>query len=181
MRRLAPLFLTTSILAFAAAANAASSPTVPANTQNPAGMSYTDKSSTAKGTNAKMDSNSTSATATTSASTATTALANDDKSKLSRANESSVDHTAMGTSSTTTDATTDTTKAKHKAKKAKKKLAKNDHMSATPTNGAASKSTTGLSPGGDGSSSSGSSGSGAGAAGSSSGSSAGSSSGGSPK
>lgn len=133
MRKLAPLFITTTILAFAGAnAFAASqmsdsatnqakptgnsdsstagamapsvgstatsgSPTVPANTQNPQGMSYSDKSSSAPGTNAKMDT----AASDTSVTTAT------------------------------------------KAKKAKKKkVAKND------TNADAAGSTTGRSPGG---------------------------------
>jgi len=160
MRKLAPMFLTTTILAFAAGnvlANAdyktkqtttsssslstsatdqatppgnsdsstagamkagepaarstvspAASPTVPANTQNPQGMSYSDKSSSAPGTNAKMDSNSEPVT----------------------------------TATTTT----------HKVKKAKKKVAKADTTLPAPqpsaTNADAAGSTTGRSPGG---------------------------------
>jgi uncharacterized protein (DUF2345 family) len=60
MRKLAPMILMTSI-AFAGAAFAADtdkvtgSPTVSPNTSNPQGTSYSDKSNTAKGTNAPMD------------------------------------------------------------------------------------------------------------------------------
>ena len=64
MRKLAPMFITTSILAFAAgnalandtmgSTDKTGSPTVSNNTQK-GNLSYSDKSNTAKGTNAKMD------------------------------------------------------------------------------------------------------------------------------
>jgi hypothetical protein len=64
MRKLAPLFITTSILALAAgnvlanntmgSTDKSGSPTVSDNTQKQP-LSYSDKSNTAKGTNAKMD------------------------------------------------------------------------------------------------------------------------------
>jgi hypothetical protein len=199
MRKLAPLFLTTSILAFAAgnamamgdyhktkkaesgpssmstsATNQATppgnsdsstagamkagepaarsttppsaSPTVSANTQNPQGMSYSDKSSSSPGTNAKMDANSgtpTSSTAvvgtTTKSTDAVTALANDDKQALSR----------QANSESSTIATQDTA-AKAKVKKSKKKVAKADttmHGNPPVNDGAAAGSTTGRSPG----------------------------------
>ncbi len=209
MRKLAPVFLTTSILAFAAGNAAAmgdfkakkspeattspssmststtnqatppgnsdsstagamkagepaasstvspaASPTVSSNTQNPQGMSYSDKSSSAPGTNAKMDTTpgtkgvapAGSPLAASSSTDATTALANEDKQALSRQ--------ASGEKSTlaATDATDTTTKSTVKAKKAKKKVATNDSVSGNPptssTNPAAAGSTTGRSPGG---------------------------------
>ena len=102
MRKLAPVFITTSILALVAgnaaamgdfkknkkdpAANptpatlpsnttdtASPSPTVPSNSQNPQGMSHADKSNTSPGTNAKMDSNSSAQTASTAPMSPTTA------------------------------------------------------------------------------------------------------------
>src|SRR3954466_9764971 len=64
MRKLAPMFITTSILALAAgnvlanntmgATDKTGSPTVSDNTQKQP-LSYSDKSNTAKGTNAKID------------------------------------------------------------------------------------------------------------------------------
>lgn len=187
MRKLAPVFLTTSILAFAAGNAAAmgdfkkkspeattspsslststtnqatppgnsdsstagamkagepaakstvspaASPTVSANTQNPQGMSYSDRSSSAPGTNAKMDTApGTKGVATVSPLTsgsstdATTALANEDKQAPSRQ--------ASGEKSTlaTTDATDTTTTSAVKAKKAKKKVATNDNVPGNP-------------------------------------------------
>ena len=70
MRKIAPLAFTMIATFIAGTAVAATnettsvvtpteqmsaSPTVPANTQNPQGMSYSDKSNTSPGTNAKMD------------------------------------------------------------------------------------------------------------------------------
>jgi hypothetical protein len=71
MRKLAPAFIMTSVLALAggsALANTtskAASPTVAPNTQNPQGMSYSDKGSTEPGTNAIMDDKSKPAVAAT--------------------------------------------------------------------------------------------------------------------
>ena len=198
MRKLAPLFLTTTILAFAAgnalamgdyktkkaapsapssmststtnqatppgnsdsstagamkagepAASSsvppAASPTVSSNSQNPQGMSYSDKSSSAPGTNARMDANSAPVTTTSSGGStdATKALADDDKQALSRQ--------ASGERGTiAADKTADTTT--HKAKKAKKKVAKAEGTMAAPqpsgTNADAAGSTTGRSAGG---------------------------------
>ena len=67
MRKLAPLFVMTSIVALAGNALATpmadktattdklGAPTVSANTSNPQNLSYSDKSGTSPGTNAKMD------------------------------------------------------------------------------------------------------------------------------
>ena len=123
------------------------SPTVSSNSQNPQGMSYSDKSSVASGTNAKMDANSRPVTTTSSSGStdATKALADDDKQALSRqANGERGTIAADKTAANTTP---------HKAKKAKKKVAKADtSMSTTPssaTGADAAGSTTGRSPGGN--------------------------------
>lgn len=143
----------------------AASPTVPPNTQNPQGMSYSDKAATEPGTNARMDSNSTPSYSGSGTSTApertakstdaTSALASDDKHALSRQ--------AEGEKSTI--AAEDTTTMKHHTakKKAKKKVAKNEHATTTSPTGPAAANASG----GDGSSASSGSGS-AGASGSSS-------------
>jgi hypothetical protein len=177
MRKLAPMFLTTTILAFAAgnalamgdfkkkpapsttpsamstsatnqatpgpssegttgamkagepaassSVSPAASPTVPSNTQNPQGMSYNDKSSSAPGTNAKIDSNSAPVTTTSSSGStdATKALADDDKQALSR--QASGERGTIAADKTAA-ATT------HKAKKAKKKVAKADPAAPSP-------------------------------------------------
>lgn len=203
MRKLAPMFLTTSILALAAgnalalgdmhkhkaapstdtsssstmstdtsssgtlgasngsSVSSAASPTVPSNSMNPQDKSYTDKSNTSPGTNAKLDSNSGYASSTagtppmtgSKSTDATAALANDDKHALSRQS-----YGEKGTIASNDAADTTAPKAKHHAKKkAKKKVARND--TTNPTSGAAANSVTGRSPGGDSSSSGGASGS----------------------
>ena len=58
MLKLAPMFIMSSMVAFAGAAFAADttgSPTVTPNTTNPQGLSYSDKSNTSTGTNAVMN------------------------------------------------------------------------------------------------------------------------------
>jgi hypothetical protein len=62
MRKLAPAFIMTSVLALAGGtalanttASTTASPTVDPNTNNPQGQSYSDKSGTSPGTNATMD------------------------------------------------------------------------------------------------------------------------------
>ena len=77
MRKLAPMFITTSILALAAgnvlanntmgSTDKTGSPTVSDNT-NKQPLSYSDKSNTAKGTNAKMDDKASIGTSTTATS-----------------------------------------------------------------------------------------------------------------
>ena len=74
MRKLAPMFVMTSIVALAGGAALANtsdtttstdkmgSPTVEKNTQNPQGLSYSDKSNMSPGTNAKIDSSTSVAT-----------------------------------------------------------------------------------------------------------------------
>lgn len=120
------------------------SPTVSANTQNPQGMSYSDKSSSAPG--AKMDtapgtsgvvaSGNPVSSGSNKSTDATTALANEDKQALSR-------HT-MGERSTIAAENTAPAKPATKTKKAKKTVAKADDMSGT--NAATSGSTPGRSP-----------------------------------
>jgi hypothetical protein len=188
MRKLAPLFLTTSILAFAAGnalamgdfkskkapeattsssmstsatnqatppgnsdsstagamraadpANASTvppsaSPTVSANTQNPQGTSYSDKSASAPGTNAKMDTSAGSSARVSGNTTmsgrsvdATTALANEDSQALSR----------QATGERSTIAAEDTPAKTKVTKKAKKKVAKADTTASPGGSGAA--------------------------------------------
>jgi len=90
------------------------SPTVPANSQNPQGMSYSDRGSAAPGTNAKINSNDGTPSSGSSASASTTALANDDQRTL---------NTPAKTAAADAGTTTTTTKAKPKAKK---KVVKNE-------------------------------------------------------
>ncbi len=71
MRKLAPAFIMTSVLAlaggtaFAATTSTMASPTVSPNTNNPQNESYSDKSGTSPGTNATMDDKSKPAMAST--------------------------------------------------------------------------------------------------------------------
>jgi pilus assembly protein FimV len=151
MRKLAPLFLTTTIAAFAAgnafAADPTGSPTVPANTQNSANTSYSDKSPSSPGTNARMDANGTAATTKTpkakvrASADSTTAMPGDSTSPQ-YGTAANIDATANVAGADTTTPATD--KAK---KKAKKKVARNE------SNGGNANSSTGksLGAGGDGS------------------------------
>jgi hypothetical protein len=138
MRKFAPMFVMTSILALAggnALANTdakagatdkmTGSPTATANSSSPQGTSYNDKGNTATGTTAKMD-----AKASTSESNASVSTSS-----------SSSDKVAMDDKPT----------LKKKLKKVKAKIARSGPEPMSPasadTNGAAVKSTTGTSPG----------------------------------
>lgn len=163
MRKLAPMFVMTSIVALAGGTafanmndtgtpdNKTGSPTVSKNTQNPQGLSYSDKSNTAKGTNARIDSNSSVAASSTAGGAV--AAVDDDKTLLTNDRRND-----------------DTTANKKITKKKHKKVASNGmKTSINPpvdaTHAAAVNSTTGVS-GGDSGSSAGSAGS-AGSSGSS--------------
>jgi hypothetical protein len=138
MRKLAPLVLFASLAAlvggttFAATGptnsgspdKATGSPSVQANTNNPAGMSYSDKSSTSPGTNAKMDDT----TAVTPGHMDGAGIAMDEDGKI------------------TTGKKTAEPVRKHKAKLAKSDLTK--RAPADSTNGAAANSTSGTPAGG---------------------------------
>ncbi|MGZ5040223.1 MAG: hypothetical protein ACXWG1_04940 [Usitatibacter sp.] len=166
MRKLAPMFVMTSIVALAGGTafantndtgtpdNKTGSPTVSKNTRNPQALSYADKENAAKGTNARMDTPS-SAAGTSTAGGAVAAI--DDDKQLTTNDSRNGDSTANKKV---------TKKTKHK------KIAQNgSKTSVNPpvdaTHAAAVNSTSGIS-GGDSGSSSGSS---AGSAGSSAGSS----------
>ena len=121
MRKLAPMFITTSILALAAgnalandmgSTDKTGSPTVSSNTQKQP-LSYSDKSNTAKGTNAKMNDN------------ASVGMSTSDKAKSDSINSNTTfatdeDKSDVKEQSNRKESTaTDTTPKHHKVKKAK--------------------------------------------------------------
>lgn len=122
MRKLAPMFITTSILALAAgnvlandmgSTDKTGSPTVSNNTEKQP-LSYSDKSNTAKGTNAKMNDN-----ATTGMSTSDRAAGSDsvNSNTTFATDEDKAD--VKEQSNRKESAAADTTTRHHKAKKAK--------------------------------------------------------------
>ena len=166
MRKLAPMFITTAVVAFATGTAFANtndtgmttdkmgSPTVSKNDKNPQGNSYSDKSNIAKGTNAKIDDPAKQSAGVSTATGARLAMDND-KERTSNDSMNTKD-TAQGTTTP-------------KAKKHRKNVASNAGKTSinppvSETNAAAVKSTTGIS-GGDGGSA-GAAGAGAGSAGS---------------
>jgi hypothetical protein len=170
MRKLAPMFITTSILALAAgnvlandtmgSTDKTGSPTVSDNTQNPNKLSYGDKSNTAKGTNAKIDDK---AAASASTADGSTAGARVDADNSFATDEDKHDVKPSANAGDKTDLSAKPAKAK-KAKVAHSKLhkdtmAKDETVTGTPTEkieknpplsaskGEAANSTTGKSPG----------------------------------
>ena len=173
MRKLAPMFITTSILALAAGAALANNtmgatdkngnPSVSNNTQQQP-LSYSDKSNTAKGTNAKMDDKSTVGASSTGdklnsdkVNSNTTFATDEDKrdakpssqagektdltAKPAKAKKAKVAHTSKLHKDTATSASTDT----NVTGTGTEKIEKNPPLSATK--GEAANSTTGKSAG----------------------------------
>jgi hypothetical protein len=127
MRKLAPMFITTSILALAAgnvlannttmgSTDKTGSPTVSDNT-NKGSLSYSDKSNTAKGTNAKMDDKSVTGSAT--ASTADKSASEKVNSQTTFATDEDKYSKKETSQRTEKDASMDSTAKPAKAKKAK--------------------------------------------------------------
>ncbi len=171
MRKLAPMFITTSILALAAgnvlandmgSTDKTGSPTVSTNT-NKQPLSYSDKSSTAKGSNAPMKDNASMGMSTSDSATKSDSI-NSNTSFATDEDKSDVKEQSNRKESTATD----TTPKHHKVKKAKvahhtkvhkATVAKDDTVTNTdteksmknpplsPTKGEAANSTTGKSAG----------------------------------
>jgi hypothetical protein len=146
MRKLAPLFITTSVLALAAGNVLANdtmgstdkngSPTVSDNTQNPNKLSYGDKSNTAQGTNAKMEDQPTIGTA--AKDKPMSADTTDQPAKPAKAKKAKVAHSKLNKDTTAKDSTVTDTPTEQPVK--------NPPLSATK--GDAANSTTGKSAGG---------------------------------
>ena len=128
MRKLAPMFITTSILALAAgnvlandmsSTDKTGSPTVSNNT-NKQPLSYSDKSNTAKGTNAKMNDNASAGMGASTADKARSDSVNSNTTFATDEDKSDVKEQSNRKESTATD----TTPKHHKVKKAKTAHAK---------------------------------------------------------
>lgn len=154
MRKLAPLFITTSILALAAGNVLANnttgstdkngSPTVSDNTKNPNDLSYNDKSNTAKGTNAKMDDKAAIGAAADTSTTGTTMSATGKKVDAQNSfatDEDKRDVKPSANAGDKADLSSDASAKPAKAKKAKvahhklhkDSVAKDDTVTNTPT------------------------------------------------
>jgi hypothetical protein len=145
MRKLAPMFITTSILALAAGnvlandmtpTDKAGSPTVSDNTQKQP-LSYSDKSNTAKGSNAPMNDK-----GTTMGTTSTTAKSTADKDSLHTQTTFATDEDKKDVKESANRGETADTSKPVKAKKAKvahkthmhkSTVAKDDSVTNTPT------------------------------------------------
>jgi hypothetical protein len=171
MRKLAPMFITTSILALAAgnvlandmnSTDKSGSPTVSNNTQKQP-LSYSDKSNTAKGTNAKMDDKNSSTTASSTGDkmssdkvNSNTSFATDEDKRDAKLNSNTGDNADL----TAKPAKAKKAKVSHSSKMHKDKVAKDDTVTNTQTEatvknpplsatkGEAANSTTGKSAGG---------------------------------